>query len=537
MKLADALQLPSLKQARIVAGEEGIERTVRWVHIVDLPDPLPWVRSGDFLLTTGYAWPHDQEQQKTLITELSKRGLAGVGLAVPHYFNEMPAAACAAAEELQFPLIEIPWEVQFNSITEEILNSILSFHYKLQEKSEFIHQELIRIALDAASLQDIAVTLGRLIERKVMIQHPEGQLLAHYDKKDEASSGHWNQEEQAWNPHEFQALMEDPESPISLRSLSQPKRIPAAAETGLPEQFVCPIYIKRELVGLLRIMEEQQPLNELDRRAAQFAAIVMALHISQQRALASLEAQLGYSFLDSLLEGQFSPSPQAMRRAGLLGFDPEAVYSVGMIVMASPVPMTREGIVKREQLAEKLKRRLQELRMPAVLSLIQNQIVFLLPERLPAEQIWQTFQAPDLTFAVSLPHRGFDNVRQGYKEACSILPHLKFGQLHRYQELLVPRILLGDTEARSSFLEKMLGPLQSSKNGDVLVQTLLKFASLGFHLKKTADELNIHPKTLRYRLDRIIALGDFDLSDTETQFHLQLAVRIASLTNQREAKA
>lgn len=527
MKLIDALQLPSLKQAKVVAGADGLNRTIRWVDIVELPDPLPWVRSGDFLLTTGFNWPRGKEKIRSLIIELSKRGLTGLGLAVPQYFDNMPEAACIAADELQFPLIEIPWKVQFNSISEEILNSILTIQYKLQEQSEFIHQELMHIALDAKDLQDITFTLGMLIGRIVIIQHPEGPILATYSMKEEGEM------EESFPP-EFFILPEEQELHISKRSFSQPRKIPAATESGLPTRVVYPISIKKELVGLLWIIEGQQPLRDLDQRAAQSASIVMALHISQQRALASLEAQLGYSFLDSLLEGQFSPTPQILRRAGLLGFDPEAVYSVGIIVIDSPVPLSREGIVKRERLAEKLKQRMNELKIPVVLSLNQNQILFLLPERILPELVWKSVNAPDLSFAVSLPHPGFNNVRQGYKEVVSILPHISFGQFNRYQDLLVPRVLLGDTDARSSFLGKLFDPLQKSKNGEVLIRTLLMFAQLGFQLKKTADELKIHPKTVRYRLDRAISLGDFNLNDSETQFHLQLAVRIVSLENQRE---
>lgn len=529
MKLVDALRLPSLNNARVVAGAEGLENTIRWVHIADLPDPLPWVREGDFLLTSGFAWPHDDTKQRALIEELCKRGLTGLGLAVPHFFDRMPEAACEVAEQLQFPLIEIPWEVPFKSITEELLHAIMDFHYKLLEKSEFIHKELMRIAMDAKNLEDIAVTLGKLIERNVLIQHPDGRLLAEYDPHGKRA----NKEKQVQAAKLSFSLTNNEDLLRSLRSNPQPKRFAAEPDSGMPATFVCPIYIKRELVGLLWILEGQQPLSELDQRASGYAAVVMALHISQQRALASLEAQLGYSFLDSLLEGQYIADSHTLHRAGLLGFDPEGVYSVGMLVLNSQVPLSREGIVKRERVADRLKGTLQQLKIPAVLSLVQNQLFFLIPEHCRPELIWDAFRASDLTFAVSLPHRGFESVRQGHKEVSSLLPHLSFGSFHRYEDLLVPRVLLGDAEARTSFLTTMFGPLYSNKNGDVLINTLLTYARLGFHLRKTADELKIHSKTLRYRLDRAILLGNFDLDDAETQFQLQLAVRIASMENRR----
>lgn len=528
IQLVQALKLPSLQQASVVAGAEGLDRVLRWVPIVDLPNPLPWVNAGDFLLTTGYGWPQDEEKLCDLITQLSKRGLSGLGLAVPQYFDRIPQAARAVADELQFPLLEIPWEVQFNTITEEILSSILTYQYKLQEHSGFIHQELMRIAFEAKDLQEIALTLGQLFGRSIIIQHPEGHLMAVHTIQEAGCT----EEKKAKFLHEISTFSKDQAHYLSLRSGSQPIRIQDTSDSNLYSRYVCPISIKKELVGLLWIVEGQEPLSEEDLRSAQSASIVMALHISQQRALASLEAQLGYSFLDSLFDGENSTTPQILRRAELLGFEPEGTYSVGILIMDAAIPLSREGIVKREQLADKLKQSMQEQKIPAVVSLTQNQIVFLLPSRVQSEVIWKSMKDTNLSFAVSMPHQGISNVRQGYREANSILPHTQFGQLHRYQDLLVPRVLMGDQDARSSFLGKLFDPLQRSKNGDVLIHTLLTFARFGFQLKKTADELKIHPKTLRYRLDRAISLGAFDLNDAETQFNLQLADRLYSLEKQ-----
>ena len=38
---------------RLVAGETGLDRSVRWVHISELADPTPWLSGGELLLTTG----------------------------------------------------------------------------------------------------------------------------------------------------------------------------------------------------------------------------------------------------------------------------------------------------------------------------------------------------------------------------------------------------------------------------------------------------------------------------------------------------
>jgi len=519
MNLLQALQLPSLRDARVVAGAEGLHRTIRWVSIVDLPDPVSCVSAGDLLLTTGFGLPKNEKRLAELISELASCGLAGLGLAVPQYFTHVPEEVRKTADELKFPIIEIPWEVQFNTVTEEVLSSILAYQYNLQERSEYIHQKLIEIALNAKDLQEIASTLGKLIERPVIVQHPEGPILAAYYAGSGGTAEH---------PPYIRDLLffrKEQIEHIPLHSLSKPVQFPAVPETGLPARLLCPISVDKQLVCLLWVIDEPASLRSADLQAVQSASLVMALHISQQRALTSLEYQLGYSFLESLLESPPPLTPQILHRAGILGYDADGTYAVCIVVMNVPAPLSRESILKRERLAEKLKRCLQAQQIPPVSSLTQNQILFLIPRRQAAEEIWQAIREPDIAMAVSQTHP-LRNAQQAYKEVKSLLPYIRFGQFHSYENLLIPRILTGDPEARTGFLDKLLGPLKGKKNSDVLIHTLLTYASLGFHIRKTSEALNIHPKTLRYRLDRAIDLGGYDLDSPETRFHLQLAYHI-----------
>jgi purine catabolism regulator len=37
----------------LASGHESANASVRWVHSTELPDPTPWLRGGELLLTTG----------------------------------------------------------------------------------------------------------------------------------------------------------------------------------------------------------------------------------------------------------------------------------------------------------------------------------------------------------------------------------------------------------------------------------------------------------------------------------------------------
>jgi purine catabolism regulator len=521
MKLADMLALSALQRARVVAAREHLDRDVLWVHITDLPDFLEWVRPGLFLLTTGYAWPRAAEAQRTLIRALAKRRLACVGLAVPQFFEHMPAAACEEAERVHLPLVEIPWDIPFVQITEATHRAILAEQYRVIEQSEAIHRALTRAALDFEGLQDLAATLGNLIARAVTIEDPDGHVLAEHPLAQTPGASPSAALHVA--PADRAAYLH------AIRRASGPLRIPPPAPLGAAAHVVYPIRLKDELVGAVWIREGDQALSELDARAAEHAAIVAALQIAHQRELASVEARLGYAFLDSLLEGRFEPTPQALERAHLQGFDAAATHRVGVLVLDEPVPLSHDGFLRRERLSAHLRQHLKRLGVSPLLSLSLNRVCFLVPESCSPARVWQTLEGEDAALALGRPYPGVEGVQRSYREALSLLPHVPPRGLHQYETLLLPRVLMGDREARRAFLEGLLGRLRMQRNGDVLLDTLLASAQAGFHHTTVAGTLHIHPKTLHYRLARIAQLTGLDLSSADTRFQLQLAAQLLSL--------
>src|SRR6185437_14258526 len=91
---------------RVVAGEAGIDRAVRWVHISELPDPTPWLSGGELLLTTGLQLAGDDEL-RAYLERLSSHGLSGLGFGVGFSHASAPDALRAAADALGFPLFEV----------------------------------------------------------------------------------------------------------------------------------------------------------------------------------------------------------------------------------------------------------------------------------------------------------------------------------------------------------------------------------------------------------------------------------------------
>ena len=65
-------------ELEIAAGEAGLDRAVRWVHISELADPTPWLSGGELLLTTGLQLGDDAAAR--YVERLAEHGLTGLGL-------------------------------------------------------------------------------------------------------------------------------------------------------------------------------------------------------------------------------------------------------------------------------------------------------------------------------------------------------------------------------------------------------------------------------------------------------------------------
>src|SRR5207302_4771368 len=152
----------------------------------------------------------------------------------------------------------------------------------------------------------------------------------------------------------------------------------------------------------------------------------------------------------------------------------------------------------------------------------------LLPDAIDPARLWEQLADPGLAMVLGRAHPGPEGVPRSHREALAVIPYAVPGGIRRYDEILIPRVLEGDRDARRDFLEQLLDPIYRARSGAVLVRSLLCYAEHGFLRNRAAAALHIHSNTLRYRLERVTDLAGLDLHDPGTRFQLQLAAQLLS---------
>ncbi len=529
--MRELLDLETFREAVLVAGEGGADREVRWAHVVDMPGPAPWVGEGQLLLTTGYAWPADAAQERAQLDALAARGLAAIGLAVPGYVQRFSETARAHAGRLGLPLLEIPWNVPFARITEELHRAILTSQQNVIARSEEIHRALTRAASEGTTLGELAGRLGELIGRSITIEDPQGKLLGFHAIAAQDDPVRRETLARTASPAWLLGELERLGHLQRIRSSVGPVRLPALPHVELAARVVCPIRVGGELAGFVWIVEGDEPLSELDHRAAEHASLVAALQIAHQRDLEQVESQLGYASFLTLLEAP-SATPQTLERATLLGFDPGIAYRVGIVQLEEPLPLGRDGVLRRDAIVETLRRHLAACGAERpMLGAALNRVPFLIPDGADLAAVARALAAWDVRIVFGRVATGTDGVRAGYREALELLDYDGLGRMVRYEDVLLPRVLMGDPAARDAFVSELFCGLERAKGAAVLREAILRYAEHGFAFRRTATALGIHPNTLRYRLERAGVLTGLAFDDAETRFRLQLAARLLRLAS------
>ncbi|WP_412516380.1 PucR family transcriptional regulator [Actinomadura madurae] len=120
---------------RLVAGEAGLDRPVRWAHSTELLDPGPYLRGHELVLTAGASLRDAGTCAAFADSVKAGRGSA-IGYGVGDVADTVPEALCRACDRTGLPLLEVPAEVPFLGFTEWFAEQAASTSDERHEREE-----------------------------------------------------------------------------------------------------------------------------------------------------------------------------------------------------------------------------------------------------------------------------------------------------------------------------------------------------------------------------------------------------------------
>jgi purine catabolism regulator len=543
LDVSSVLALDSLKSARVVAGMGGLSHPIRWVHIVDIPDVVEWVQEGDLLLTTAFAFREQPDLQERLVPALAGMRLAGLIVAVGRYVEHLPTAMLAQGDALDFPLIELPWDVPFESVTRAVSEQIFARQVSLLTQSTQIHTTLTRLVLSGEGLSALADTLAGLVGRSVTLEDPSFNIMAYASRgsvdpvrNETISNGR--------TPTPVLQALQSLGILDTLQRSTRPVRVPPLPEVGLLyERIVMPIVAGGRTYGYAWIIAGNSPLEELDYTALEHGATVAALIMLQHRTVTETEQRLRGDLLDQLLaagDAGDAHMPTLVEHARRLGYPLDAPSHGAMLVQPQPGTLTPGDSLDLAAFVEKAlhgcrARSLVVARGDGVAALVSTGR--LTPEQ-AAGAVCEAAAARGWPVAIGVgaPQSGPGGIARSYSQAeealnlnmrlrngaAGVYPFTSLGLFH-WLHLLQS----DDGAAADNRYVELISRLveHDAHKGSSLLQTLEGYLDSGGNALETARRFHFHRNTLGQRLQKIEQLCDLQLSDPMARLNLQVALK------------
>ncbi len=174
----EVLGMPAMTGARLLAGKDGLDRVVRRLNVMEVPDVLPWVKPHELLLTTGYPVRATPDGVPALLAALDDRGLAAVGIKLNRYLDSLPDEALEVADERRLPLVQLPDSIGFDDILNQVLTEVLNRQASLLERSEAAHRALVAVLLEGGGLDELVAEMAVVLGGPVLVTTADGRVLA-----------------------------------------------------------------------------------------------------------------------------------------------------------------------------------------------------------------------------------------------------------------------------------------------------------------------------------------------------------------------
>ncbi len=530
LTLKEALLSPIFKQAKVVAGAGVLERPIRWVHIVNVPNMADWLHGGELVLTTVLNMPDGAEAQCEFLRQLAARGIVAVVITTGSLVDEIPEHLRALGEELGLPLIELPYQTRFVDIAKVINERIAQANLDTISRALSIQQQLSRLVLEGGGFVELANMLAGQVGHSISIENERFEAIASKNIAAVDSARRYTTEHGRTNPQLIDAL--EGEYLPRIRASLRPVQLPVMPALGLEmERLLAPIVVHNEIYGYMWIIADVQALTPIDMMAIEIGATVAALLMLYQESLAAAEASLKGSFVAQLIEAKGDPQSILRDQALRYGVDLRLPWRMLLVSLGAALAPA----VTRAYRA--INRVLAQRETEAVAAQFAGQVVILAQENARCQALAAALLERlegDARIAISGVCQGAQTVGSAHTQCADTLiiggRIQPARRLHHFDTLGYIYILYqaGADSLSHNAQVPLLRRLQAEQQVD-LYHTLEVYLDAGGNSVQTAQALCIHRSTLNYRLARIREVCAVDLSAPSTRLDLQVALKLMRL--------
>jgi purine catabolism regulator len=518
----DILLIPYFKDAVVLAGANGMQRTITRVNVMEVPDVIDWVRPGEFLITSGFPFRDQPDAISDIIPQLVERGVAALGIKTKRFIDKIPKRALELAEQLDFPIFELPSSTVFSDVVRDIMERVLVQEARelslLQSRFQKLSQQLLYGKGIEEFLQSLDVMLNNPI---ILLDDSDHLLLSPQAEQIERLMGDsimWSQ------------MRDDSNLGISFITIGD-RRI---------RVYISAVNDKQYNKCLLILLEWNQESSVVDQLTIDRVGVLVGLEMINANARREVESKYIDQFLQDWISGRIVTMEDLKIRAEACGCPIEEDHRlyVGLIRWLDSKPTTKQLL----QAVKKL--RTKSLSSYIQVTLLEGELTFVIS--LPAQNNLNTtlemisadlrtqFITEKYSICLGNGVEHPDKVVKSYSDVKKI-HHISTICDYReayvdYKKLGIFQLLylLPDIEEVKDYRDRYIVPMldYDNKHNTLLFDTLKVYFKHNKNVKKTSLELFTHYNTVTYRIERVCEILGISLDSGDDMLQLHFAVKL-----------
>jgi purine catabolism regulator len=527
LTVADVLQMPALRDAGpdVLAGAEGLDRPVRWVHSTELADIAPLLRGGDLLLSTGIALPDTPGGLAEFAESLGESDAAGLVIELGRRWTTVPEPLVAACERLRLPLVALAHEVRFAAVAQTVGERIVDEQLEELREAHRVHDTFTELSISEAGPEEILEAVQRLSGAAVVLESEQHQVLDYRTGPEDISTFLSN-----WAARS--------------RAVQLEGRTTWDAGNGW---LVTRLGSRERGWGRLVVQAPSRPPQRMV-AVAERAAAALALHRLHDRHRDSLVRRTHHELVLGLLSDP--SSPDVLRRCELAGLPMGKRQFVGLTMRPRVEAGSRAGAPASlvDDVIAATVHATHELRVPALVCEIDHDVRVLLsfPKSANANRAVEELATrirrrhPVVVGAGRITHRAAETERT-LREAQHVVQSVGTGAgdhpVHRLEDVHLRGLLalLGEDERVKLFVARELDTLrehEASHGGPGLLDALRALFNHPVSKTEAAASLHISRPVFYDRLAKIERLLQVDLDDPDIRASLHVALMADEVAQQ-----
>ncbi|NLC04745.1 MAG: PucR family transcriptional regulator [Tissierellia bacterium] len=546
----DMLKLDIMKGCKLVAGFKGIRNTISRVNIMADPEIMEWIHEGEFLLTTAYFFEkeHDIKAQKELLNVCYNKKLAGIGIKVSPYLNELPPEIIILANKLNLPIIDIHQSIPLADIMMSTFKEIFNKQASLLERIEHLHEKLMAVMMEGKGVNEIVRVVHENIRNPaILVMNFSDETIEHlYDKDIEIKSELLKEINDFYAPNNIKN---------KVKRLDEDKVL---INGKYIKRMVMPIIIRDNIYGHLFSWATNMPLGGFDLAIIESASTTIGLSLLQDLSVKEVEIRYRSEFFEDLISLDAKRKKKALDRARFFNLNPDNKYLIEVIscrmiwdlhdedeeesinyirdFVNTIVPSIEELVVylKLEGLVSTKVNGMQillgfenEKSTMKKLDEFNNRLMEILNKK---------SKSIEFKMGVGRIYPGLENVNKSFLDALRAVrigKSISNKEIVTFDELGIFKILSQDflNEELEDFYNTTLKPLvdYDEKKSTELVKTLEIFFKNTGNLTRISEQLFAHYNTVLYRINRINEITGMSLEDPNHRLNLEIALKIKDL--------